>query len=113
MEGPATRVYPKCILHTLIRRLLFGVSERFGLFGLFGAEFAGDLAAGDLFGLDVVADASTILGLARVVVSPTSVKLEMPAMTRRMILPERVLGMSGMIHTLAGRAILPISCRSP
>ena len=30
-------------------------------------------------------------------------------MTRRMILPERVLGMSGTIHTFFGRAILPIS----
>src|SRR2546421_6353711 len=50
-----------------------------------------------------------ISGLARVVVS-TSVKVEMPAMTRRMIFPERVVGMSGTIHTLTGRAILPISC---
>ena len=53
---------------------------------------------------------STISGLARVETSSTSVKLEIPAMTRRMIFPERVLGMSGTIHTLAGRAILPISC---
>jgi len=35
--------------------------------------------------------------------------LETAAMTRRMILPERVLGMSGTIHTFLGRAILPIS----
>ena len=40
--------------------------------------------------------------------SPGLVKLEMPAMTRRMILPERVLGMSGTIQTFFGRAILPI-----
>ena len=30
-------------------------------------------------------------------------------MTRRMIFPDRVLGMSATIHTLAGRAIFPIS----
>ena len=30
-------------------------------------------------------------------------------MTRRMILPDRVLGMSGTIHTFFGRAILPIT----
>ena len=30
-------------------------------------------------------------------------------MTRRMIFPDRVLGMSGTIHTFFGRAILPIS----
>ncbi len=30
-------------------------------------------------------------------------------MTRRMILPDRVLGMSGTIQTFFGRAILPIS----
>jgi hypothetical protein len=35
--------------------------------------------------------------------------LEMLAMTRRMILPDRVLGMSETIHTFFGRAILPIS----
>src|SRR2546427_183797 len=41
--------------------------------------------------------------------SPGLVKLEMPAMTRRMILPDRVLGMSGTIQTFFGRATLPIS----
>ena len=41
--------------------------------------------------------------------SPTSAKLEMLAMTRRMILPERVLGMSETIHTFLGLAILPMS----
>ncbi len=34
--------------------------------------------------------------------------LEMAASTRRMILPERVLGMSGTIWTFFGRAILPM-----
>src|SRR6266581_3090043 len=52
---------------------------------------------------------STISGLARVVTSPTSAKLEIEAITRRMILPDLVLGMSGTIHTFFGRAILPIS----
>ena len=33
-------------------------------------------------------------------------------MTRRMILPERVFGMSETIHTFFGRAILPISLDS-
>src|SRR3989442_145733 len=51
---------------------------------------------------------STTSGFARVLVSPTSVKLEIPAMTLRMILPERVFGMSGTIQTFFGRAILPI-----
>src|SRR5215471_7755885 len=36
---------------------------------------------------------STISGLARVVTSPTSAKLEMDAITRRMIFPDLVLGM--------------------
>src|ERR1035438_3891973 len=52
---------------------------------------------------------STISGLARVVTSPVSVKLETAAITRRMIFPDRVFGMSGTIHTFLGRAILPIS----
>jgi hypothetical protein len=52
---------------------------------------------------------STISGLARVVTSPTSVKLDTAAITRRMIFPDRVLGMSGTTHTCFGRAILPIS----
>ena len=41
--------------------------------------------------------------------SPTSVKLDVAAMTRRMILPDRVLGMSGTIQMFFGRAILPMS----
>ena len=41
------------------------------------------------------------------VMSPMSVKLEIEAMTRRMIFPERVLGMSLTIHTFLGRADLP------
>ena len=41
--------------------------------------------------------------------SPTSAKFEMPAMTLRMIFPERVFGMSATIQTFLGRAILPIS----
>src|SRR4249919_1740406 len=52
---------------------------------------------------------STISGLASVVTSPTSAKLEIPAITRRMIFPERVLGMSETIQTRLGRAIFPIS----
>ena len=52
---------------------------------------------------------STTSGLASVVTSPTSAKLDTDAMTRRMIFPDRVLGMSGTIHTFFGRAILPIS----
>src|SRR6516162_10588504 len=52
---------------------------------------------------------STTSGLARVVTSPTSAKLETAAITRRMIFPDLVLGMSGTIHTFLGRAILPIS----
>ena len=43
------------------------------------------------------------------VTSPTSAKLETDAITRRMILPDLVLGMSGTIQTFFGRAILPIS----
>src|SRR5579859_1579446 len=53
---------------------------------------------------------STTSGFASVVMSPGLVKLEMPAMTRRMILPERVFGMSATIHTFFGLAILPIRC---
>ena len=41
--------------------------------------------------------------------SPTSVKFEIDAMTRRMIFPERVLGMSATTQTCLGRAIFPIS----
>ena len=52
---------------------------------------------------------STISGLASVVTSPTSAKFEIDAITRRMILPERVLGMSMTTQTFFGRAILPIS----
>src|SRR3972149_2280541 len=51
---------------------------------------------------------STTSGLASVVTSPTSMKLETAAMTRRMIFPERVLGMSGTSQTFRGRAILPM-----
>lgn len=54
---------------------------------------------GEFRALDVVAPASTISGLARLVMSPASAKLEIPAITRCMIFPERVLGMSGKIHT--------------
>jgi hypothetical protein len=42
---------------------------------------------------------STISGFASVVTSPTSAKFEMLAITRRMILPERVLGRSATIQT--------------
>src|SRR5215475_11617890 len=52
---------------------------------------------------------STTSGLASVVTSPISAKLDTAAITRRMIFPDRVLGMSGTIHTCFGRAILPIS----
>ena len=38
-------------------------------------------------------------GLASVVMSPVSRVLEIAASTRRMILPDRVLGMSGTIQT--------------
>ena len=58
---------------------------------------------------DILRICSTISGLASVVTSPTSAKLEIAAITRRMILPDRVLGMSGTIQTCFGRAILPIS----
>src|ERR1700761_2641365 len=51
---------------------------------------------------------ATMSGLARVVMSPVSRLLEMAARTRRMILPERVLGMSGTMWIFLGRAILPI-----
>jgi hypothetical protein len=37
------------------------------------------------------------------------VKFEIPAITLRMILPERVFGMSETIQTFFGRAIFPIS----
>ncbi len=40
--------------------------------------------------------------------SPVSMVLEMAARTRRMIFPERVLGMSGTMWIIFGRAILPI-----
>src|SRR5215831_2204618 len=48
---------------------------------------------------------STTSGLASVVISPTSRLLETAASTRRMIFPERVLGISGTMRTLFGRAI--------
>src|SRR5260370_20955641 len=51
---------------------------------------------------------ATMSGFARVVMSPVSMLLEMAARTRRMILPERVLGMSGTMWMVLGRAILPI-----
>src|SRR5581483_11107736 len=41
--------------------------------------------------------------------SPTSAKLDVAAITRRMILPDRVFGMSGTIQMFFGRAILPMS----
>ena len=52
---------------------------------------------------------STISGFASVLTSPTSAKLEIPAITRRMIFPERVFGMSLTTQTFFGRAIFPIS----
>ena len=51
---------------------------------------------------------STTSGFDSVVVSPTSMKFEIDAMTRRMILPERVFGRSLVTHTWAGRAIGPM-----
>src|ERR1700674_704107 len=51
---------------------------------------------------------STISIFASVVMSPTFILLEIAASTRRMSLPERVLGMSGTMRTAFGRAILPI-----
>ena len=51
---------------------------------------------------------STTSGLASVMTLPTSPLLEMAPSTLRMILPERVLGMSGTIHTFLGFAIFPI-----
>ena len=48
-------------------------------------------------------------GFASVLTSPTSVKLEIPAITLRMIFPERVFGMSLTTQTFFGRAIFPIS----
>src|SRR5437879_806339 len=51
---------------------------------------------------------STISGLARVDTSPGSWRFEIAASTRRMIFPERVLGISGMMMTWRGRAIAPI-----
>src|SRR5438270_705673 len=41
--------------------------------------------------------------------SPTSAKLDVAAITRRMILPDLVFGMSGTIQMFFGRAILPMS----
>ncbi len=41
--------------------------------------------------------------------SPTSAKFDAEAITRRMILPDLVLGMSGTIQMFFGRAILPMS----
>src|SRR5260370_33464750 len=51
---------------------------------------------------------ATMSGLASVVMSPVSIWLEMAARTRRMILPERVLGMSGTIWMVLGRGVLSI-----
>ena len=56
---------------------------------------------------------ATTSGLARVEISPASSLFEMAARTRRMILPERVFGMSGTITTWLGRAIAPISRTTP
>src|SRR5205823_13030636 len=52
---------------------------------------------------------STISGFASVVMSPTSAKLVVAARTLRMILPERVLGISATIQIFFGLAIFPIS----
>ncbi len=51
---------------------------------------------------------STTSGFARVDTSPGSCRLEIAASTRRMILPERVFGMSGTITTRRGRAMAPM-----
>src|SRR3989441_3675324 len=51
---------------------------------------------------------STTSGLASVDTSPGSCLLEIAASTRRMILPERVFGMSGTMITCRGLAIAPI-----
>ena len=64
----------------------------------------GDALFGGHF-LDVLDD----LGVGKAAYAPTSRLLEMEASTRRMIFPERVLGMSFTIQTLRGLAILPIS----
>src|SRR5262249_21180970 len=51
---------------------------------------------------------STTSGLARVVTSPIFIVLEIDARTRRIILPERVLGISGTMYTCLGLAIGPM-----
>src|SRR5258708_4571846 len=51
---------------------------------------------------------ATMSGLASVVMSPVSIWLEMAARTRRMILPERVLGLSGTMWTVFGLGILVV-----
>src|SRR5438093_11166155 len=51
---------------------------------------------------------STTSGLARVDTSPGSWRFDIAASTRRMIFPERVLGMSGTMSTRRGLAIAPI-----
>jgi hypothetical protein len=52
---------------------------------------------------------STTSGLASVDTSPGSWRFEIDASTRRMIFPERVMGMSGTMMTRRGPAIAPIS----
>src|SRR5205823_9696583 len=51
---------------------------------------------------------STTSGLARVVTSPIFMVLEIDAKTRRIIFPERVLGISGTMYTCLGLAIGPM-----
>ena len=91
------------------RRQLLGLTERPDLRGLLCGQLAWLLAALDLSLWTWWRISSTISGLARVLMSPTSAKLEIAAMTRRMIFPDRVFGMSCTIQTFLGRAILPIS----
>ena len=91
-----------------LQGLLLGAPEAFDLLRLCGVSSRGFCPRVPSSACTWWRMLSTISGLDNVVVSPTSPKLEIAAMTRRMIFPDRVLGISGTIHTRIGRAILPM-----
>ena len=84
------------------------MAERLDLLALLRRELARSLAAGHLLALDVVLDLLDDAGSAKRRRVAESAKFGDVAMTRRMILPDRVFGMSATIQTMFGRAIVPI-----
>ena len=90
-----------CHIYLLLKRRSNAMNYYFN--SAFLLSFSSSIISSDIFWISV-----TISGFANVVVSPTSLPLDMAASTLRMIFPERVFGISGTIQTFLGLAILPM-----